>query len=78
MRNKLILSLPVLLLYLYSSCWGQINMPNPAVVYCESLGYDCSVIMMQDGSMENVCLLPDSSIVDVWDFYKGKTKTEFS
>ncbi len=78
MRNKLILSLPVLLLYLYSSCWGQIYMPNPAVVYCESLGYDCSVIMMQDGSMENVCLLPDSSIVDVWDFYKGKTKTEFS
>lgn len=42
---------------------------DPACVYCEALGYDCS-----DGN----CTFPDGSSAPAWDFYRGKAGQNYS
>ena len=59
-------------------CRAQNGMPNPSVVYCESLGYPVSTIIEIDGSERSVCLLPNNTFVDTWDFYRGKVSVEYS
>ena len=59
-------------------CRAQNGMPNPSVVYCESLGYPVSTIIEIDGSERSVCLLPNNAFVDTWDFYRGKVNVEYS
>ena len=54
------------------------NYPNPAAAYCELLGYKYQVDQDSNGNQKGVCILPDSSKVDAWDFYRGKVKKEYS
>ena len=42
---------------------------DPACVYCEALGYNCS-----NGN----CTLPDGSSVPAWEFYRGKAGQKYS
>ena len=52
--------------------------PNPAAVYCLKMGYDYKITIDDKGNQKGICILPDSSKVDAWDFYKGKIKQEYS
>lgn len=51
---------------------------NPAAKYCEVLGYEYVVEKDSTGAEFGICILPDGSKVDAWDFYKGKVKQEYS
>ena len=50
---------------------------NPAAVYCRDLGYD-SKVEEGPGGQYGICILPDGSEVDEWQFYKGKTGGKYS
>ena len=48
---------------------GPSGLADPACVYCEALGYNCS-----DGN----CTFPDGSSVPAWEFYRGKAGQSYS
>lgn len=51
---------------------------NPAAAYCEQLGYQ---FIIQRDSLNNesgICLLPDNSAINAWDFFRGKGGQTFS
>jgi len=54
------------------------NYPNPAAVYCERMGYKYQIDYDDNGNQKGICILPDNSKVDAWDFYKGKVKKAYS
>jgi len=45
------------------------SMPNPAAVYCESLGYEYE---------SGVCKFPDGTECDAWKFFTGKYGREWT
>ncbi len=49
-----------------------IGMANPASVYCEEQGYTLEMRTDADGSTYGVCIFPDGSECDEWDFYRGE------
>ena len=51
---------------------------NPAAIYCEHMGYQYEVETDENGGEKGVCILPDGSKVNAWDFYLGKIKPEYS
>jgi len=53
------------------------SIANPAVAYCDNLGYECVAVDEPDGQRV-VCLLPDGRRVDAWDFFRGKVAPEYS
>ncbi|RLI92787.1 MAG: hypothetical protein DRO89_01425, partial [Candidatus Altiarchaeales archaeon] len=55
----------------------EIGLPNPAAVYCREMGYIWKKIKTEEGE-EGICVLPDDSSCNAWDFYKGKCGKEFS
>jgi putative hemolysin len=50
----------------------QVNMPNPASVYCEQNGNTLEIRTAEDGSQSGVCIFPDGSSCDEWAYYKGE------
>ncbi len=50
---------------------SQANMPNPASVYCEQTGNDLQIQTADDGSQSGVCVFPDGSECDEWDYFRG-------
>ncbi len=50
----------------------QVNMPNPASVYCEQNGNKLEIRMAADGSQSGVCVFPDGSTCDEWAYFRGK------
>jgi putative hemolysin len=48
---------------------GIPSMPNPASVYCNSLGYNLK---------DDYCLFPDGSKRNQWEFFSGKCGQKFS
>ncbi len=52
----------------------QIGYVNPAAVYTEKMG--CKYEMRKDnnGNVVGVCILPDNTVVDAWDFYRGQSR----
>ena len=50
---------------------------NPAAVYCEELGYAYE-ITVTDSGQQGLCLLPDGSRVDAWEFLKGMVGQDYS
>ncbi len=50
----------------------QVNMPNPASVYCEQNGYELEIRTAADGSQSGVCIFPDGSTCDEWAYYRGE------
>jgi len=40
---------------------SQVNMPNPASVYCTQKGYKLEIRTAADGSQSGICVFPDGS-----------------
>jgi putative hemolysin len=50
----------------------QLNMPNPASVYCTQNGNKLEIRTAADGSQKGVCVFPDGSTCDEWAYYRGE------
>ncbi len=50
----------------------QVNMPNPASVYCEQNGNTLEIRTAADGSQSGVCIFPDNSTCDEWAYFRGE------
>lgn len=50
----------------------QVNMPNPASVYCTQHGNKLEIHTVADGSQSGVCLFPDGSTCDEWAYFRGE------
>ena len=50
----------------------QINMPNPASVYCEQNGNKLEIHTAGDGSQSGVCVFPNGSTCDEWAYFRGE------
>jgi putative hemolysin len=50
----------------------QVNMPNPASVYCLQNGNKLEIHTAADGSQSGVCVFPDGSTCDEWAYYRGE------
>jgi len=50
----------------------QVNMPNPASVYCEQNGNALEIRTADDGSQSGVCVFPDGSTCDEWAYFRGE------
>ncbi len=51
---------------------------NPAMAYCNTMGYQYETRIDQQGNEHGVCIFPDNSECDAWDFFKGKAGNSFS
>jgi putative hemolysin len=50
----------------------QVNMPNPASVYCEQNGNKHEIQTAADGSQPEICTFPDGSTCDEWAYFRGE------
>ena len=50
----------------------QVNMPNPASVYCEQNGNKLEIQTAADGSQNGICIFPDGSTCDEWAYFRGE------
>ena len=50
----------------------QVNMPNPASLYCEENGNTLEIRTADDGSQSGVCIFPDGSTCDEWAYFRGE------
>ena len=50
----------------------QVNMPNPASLYCEENGNTLEIRTADDGSQSGVCIFSDGSTCDEWAYYRGE------
>jgi putative hemolysin len=50
----------------------QVNMPNPASVYCVQNGNKLEIRTAADGSQSGICVFPDSSTCDEWAYFRGE------
>jgi len=51
---------------------SQVNIPNPASVYCEQNGNTLEIQTASDGSQSGVCIFPNGSTCDEWAYYRGE------
>ena len=51
---------------------SQMNLPNPASVYCEEQGYRLEIRTAADGSQNGFCIFPDGSECEEWAFFRGE------
>ena len=51
---------------------------NPAMVYCNEMGYQYEIRIDPEGNEYGVCIFPDETECDAWDFLKGKAGKPFS
>lgn len=61
----------------YDGEGGSIGMANPAAVYCIEMGYEYKVIDDPSGQ-RGICIFPDGSQCNAWDFLKGKCGEKYS
>lgn len=57
---------------------GGNQIPNPSAVYCKGNGYDYQIRTDKDGNQYGVCVFPDDSECDGWDFFEGKCGQQYS
>jgi len=55
----------------------KIGIPNPAAVYCGSLGYEYEVVKTEKGEI-GYCKFPDGSKCEEWEFFAGKCANQWS
>jgi len=55
-----------------------VGVPDPAAVYCTQLGYQYDIREDEEGNQYGVCIFPDGSECDAWDFFEGKCGKEYS
>lgn len=63
---------PVQKLELTGTDMPQVNMPNPASVYCTQNGNKHEIRTAADGSQSGVCVFPDGSTCDEWAYFRGE------
>jgi len=56
----------------------EMGIANPAAVYCVELGYEYKIITDTEGGQKGVCIFPDKSECDAWDFFTGKCGKEYT
>ena len=49
----------------------MVGMANPASVYCVEQGGTSKIVKAADGSESGVCVLPDGSEVDEWEYFRA-------
>lgn len=49
----------------------QVDMANPASVFCEQKGGKSEIRKNEDGSEYGVCHLPDGSVVEEWEYFRA-------
>jgi putative hemolysin len=50
----------------------QVNMANPASVYCEQQGNKLEIRTASDSSLNGICVFPDGSTCDEWAYFRGE------
>jgi hypothetical protein len=50
----------------------QAGIPNPASVYCKEQGNIHEIRMAAIGSQNGICVFPDGSTCDEWDYFRGE------
>lgn len=55
-----------------STALPQLNMPNPASVYCEQQGNKLELHTAADGSQSGYCIFPDGSECDERAYFRGE------
>jgi putative hemolysin len=50
----------------------QANIPNPASLYCEQQGNQLEIVTAADGSQAGICIFPDGSQCDEWEYFRGQ------
>lgn len=50
----------------------QVNLPNPASVFCTKNGNKLEIRTATDGSQNGICIFPDGSTCDEWAFFRGE------
>ena len=50
----------------------EINIPNPASVYCTQQGNKLEIRTAADGSQSGACIFPDGSACDEWAYFRGE------
>ena len=48
------------------------GMANPAAVYCTKMNNRYEIRTAPDGSQSGVCILPDGTACDEWEYYRGR------
>jgi len=56
---------------------GAIGKPNPTALYCEELGYEYKNKKVKGGEI-GICVMPNKTECDGWDFLRGKCGQKFS
>jgi len=51
---------------------NQLEMANPASVYCQEQGYQWELRTGEDGGQLGMCIFPDGSECDEWAYYRGE------
>lgn len=77
---KQVLCAICLFLLCTTSVWaqGRRSIENPASVYCEKMGGRYEVRNDASGNEYGVCIFPDKSECNAWDFLRGKACNSFS
>ncbi len=65
-------------IFMVVTVFAQKGYVNPAAKYCEMLGYRYEIVSTKTAGDEGVVHLPDGSVVNAWDFFKGKVGQEYS
>jgi uncharacterized protein len=67
---KRIIAFTIILMALAACTGPQPKMPNPASVYCEQKGNQLEIRTAPDGSQSGVCVFPDGSSCDEWEYFR--------
>ncbi len=51
---------------------SQVNMPNPASVFCMQHGNKLEIRTAADGGQSGVCVFPDGSTCEEWAYFRGE------
>ncbi len=51
---------------------GDVDIANPASVYCEKQGYTLETRVDSQGNQYGVCIFPDGSECDEWAYFRGE------
>ncbi|TCL10023.1 hypothetical protein BXY66_2091 [Shimia isoporae] len=71
--------LPVAIIACLAACTTEdtettIGMANPASVFCVEQGGSSKIVEASDGSQSGICVLPDGSEVDEWEYYRDNNQ----
>jgi len=69
----------VFLLFAIIAMPASMGVPNPAAVYCDSLGYNLETRTdPETGGEVGCCVFPDGSACEEWAFYRGECGQNFT